>query len=111
MYIYLMVLTICSTMGLQAWRTLFDNFAVNIINLSGYHIGALQSIREIPGFLSLFVVYFLFIVKEHKLSALSVLLLGIGVAATGFFPSFYGLIFTTLLIYLLQMIPRDQQTY
>jgi hypothetical protein len=98
MYIYLMVLTICSTMGLQAWRTLFDNFAVNVINLSGHHIGALQSIREIPGFLSLFVVYFLFIIKEHRLSALSVLLLGCGVAATGFFPSFYGLIFTTLLM-------------
>jgi predicted MFS family arabinose efflux permease len=85
-------------MGLQAWRTLFDNFAVNVINLSGHHIGALQSIREIPGFLSLFVVYFLFIIKEHRLSALSVLLLGCGVALTGFFPSFYGLIFTTLLM-------------
>ncbi len=98
MYLYLMVLTICSTMGLQAWRTLFDNFAVNVINLNGHHIGALQSIREIPGFLSLFVVYFLFIIKEHKLSALSVLILGCGVASTGFFPSFYGLIFTTLLM-------------
>ena len=61
-------------------------------------MGALQSIREIPGFLALFVVYFLFIIKEHKLSALSVLLLGCGVAATGFFPSFYGLICTTLLM-------------
>mgnify|MGYP002822934269 CR=1 FL=1 len=98
MYIYLMVLTICSTMGLQAWRTLFDNFAVNVIGLGGHHMGALQSIREIPGFLALFVVYFLFIIKEHKLSALSVLLLGCGVAATGFFPSFYGLICTTLLM-------------
>ena len=98
MYTFLMVLTICSTMGLQAWRTLFDNFAVNVINLSGHHIGALQSIREVPGFLSLLIVYFLFIIKEHKLSALSVLLLGCGVAATGFFPSFYGLIFTTLIM-------------
>lgn len=98
MYLYLMVLTISSTMGLQAWRTLFDNFAVNVIDLSGYHIGALQSIREIPGFLALFVVYILFFIKEHRLSALSVLLLGFGVAATGFFPSFYGLIFTTLVM-------------
>jgi hypothetical protein len=98
MYIYLMVLTICSTMGLQAWRTLFDNFAVNIVDLNGNHIGMLQSIREIPGFLALLVVYFLLIIKEHKLSALSVLLLGCGVASTGFFPSFYGLIFTTLVM-------------
>ena len=98
MYIYLMVLTICSTMGLHAWRTLFDNFAVNVIDLNGSHIGALQSIREIPGFLALLVVYFLFIIKEHKLSALAVLILGIGISLTGLFPSFQGLIFTTLLM-------------
>ncbi len=98
MYLYLMVLTIFSTLGLQAWRTLFDNFAVNIVDLSGGHIGALQSIREIPGFLSLLVVYFLFIIKEHRLSALSVLILGLGIALTGYFPSFYGLIFTTLIM-------------
>ena len=98
MYVYLMVLTIFSTLGLQTWRTLFDNFAVNVVNLDGHHIGALQSVREIPGFLALLVVYFLFLVKEYRLSALSVLLLGLGVAATGMFPSFYGLIITTLIM-------------
>jgi len=98
MYLYLMVLTIASTVGLQTWRTLFDNFSVNIVGLDGYHIGILQSIREIPGFLALLVVYFLLIIKEHRLSALSVLILGAGVAFTGFFPSFYGLIFTTLIM-------------
>ncbi len=98
MFIYLMVLTISSTFGLQAWRTLFDNFAVNVVDLDGGHIGILQSIREIPGFLSLLVVYFLLVIKEHRLSALAVLLLGIGVAATGFFPTFHGLILTTLIM-------------
>lgn len=98
MYLYLMVLTIACTVGLHAWRTLFDNFAVNIIHLEGYHIGILQSIREIPGILSLLVVYVLFIIKEHRLSALSILILGLGVAATGFFPSFIGLGFTILIM-------------
>ncbi len=98
MYIYLMILTICSTMGLHAWRTLFDNFAVNIIHLDGHHIGIIQSVREIPGFLALLVVYFLLIIKEHKLSALSVLILGIGVAVTGFLPTFLGLMLTTLIM-------------
>lgn len=98
MYLYLMVLTIGSTIGLQSWRTLFDNFCVQVVNLSGSHIGLLQSVREIPGFLSLLVVYVLFFIKEHRLSALSVLILGLGITATGFFPSFYGLIFTTLLM-------------
>ena len=63
-----------------------------------FHIGFIQSVRELPGFLSLLVVYVLLIVKEHRLSAISVLILGIGVALTGLMPSFYGLIFTTLVM-------------
>ena len=98
MYVYLMVLVICATSGLHVWRTLFDNFAVNVVNLTGYHVGILQSVREIPGFLSLLIVYVLLIIKEHRLSALSILLLGIGVSLTGIFPTFYGLIFTTLIM-------------
>ena len=98
MYGFLLLLTICSTAGLHVWRTLFDNFAVNVVNLEGHHIGFIQSVRELPGFLSLLVVYVLLIVKEHRLSALSVLILGIGVALTGLMPSFYGLIFTTLIM-------------
>jgi len=98
MYRFLMVLTIFATAGLHVWRTLFDNFAVHVIDLNGSHIGILQSVREIPGFLALLVVYVLLIIKEHRLSALSVLVLGIGVVATGFFPTFYGLLFTTLIM-------------
>jgi hypothetical protein len=98
MYGFLLLLTICSTAGLHVWRTLFDNFAVHVVNLNGSHIGVLQSVREIPGFLALLVVYALLIIKEHRLSALSVLLLGIGVVLTGMLPSFYGLIFTTLIM-------------
>ena len=30
MYLYLIILTISSTMGLQTWRTLFNNFAVEV---------------------------------------------------------------------------------
>ena len=93
-----MVLVVCATAGLHVWRTLFDNFSVNVVNLTGYHIGILQSVREIPGFLSLLVVYVLLIIKEHRLSAISVLILGLGISLTGVFPTFYGLIFTTLIM-------------
>ncbi len=98
MYIYLMLLVIASTAGLHVWRSLFDNFAVNIIHLDGGHVGVLQSVREFPGFLSLLVVYLLLIIKEHRLSALSLIIMGLGVGATGLFPTFYGLMFTTLLM-------------
>jgi len=98
MYFYILILTLCATGGLQASRILFDNFAVHVIHLDGHHIGIIQSIREIPGFLALLVIYILLMVKEHRLASLSVLVLGLGVALTGFFPSFTGLIFTTLVM-------------
>ena len=98
MYSYLIVLTICSTAGLQCWLTLFDNFSVNIVGLEGKHIGLLQSVREIPGFLALLVTYVILIIKEHRLSALSIIILGAGLLVTGLLPSFYGLIFTTLIM-------------
>ncbi|MFC1857077.1 MFS transporter [Thermodesulfobacteriota bacterium] len=98
MYRYLAVLTISSAVGLQAWRTLFNNFAVETAGLEGKHIGVIQSVREIPGFLALLVVFAILIVREHRLSAGSILALGLGVAATGLFPSYLGLVFTTLIM-------------
>jgi predicted MFS family arabinose efflux permease len=98
MFLYLVVLTICSTIGLQAWLTLFNNFAVDIAGLHGNNIGVIQSLREVPGFLALLAVYVIMIIKEHRLSAVSVLFLGLGLAATGFFPSYPGLISTTLVM-------------
>lgn len=98
MYSYLIILSICSSAGLQCWQILFDNFAVNVVGLDGYHIGILQSVREIPGFLALLVTYVLFIIKEHHLAALSVALLGVGIFLTGLLPSFSGLIITTLIM-------------
>jgi hypothetical protein len=98
MYWYLVVLTIASTAGLQAWTTLFNNFAVEAARLDGDRIGIIQSIREIPGFLALLAILVIRVIQEHRLSALSILLLGLGLAATGFFPSFAGLCMTTLLM-------------
>jgi len=45
---FLMVLTICSTIGLQAWLTLFNNFAADQVGLTGREVGVIQSVREIP---------------------------------------------------------------
>ncbi len=98
MYVYLAVLTICSTAGLQCWRTLFDNFSVNVVGLEGSHIGILQSVREIPGFLALCVTFVIMFIREHKLSSVSIIIMGAGVFATGFFPSFSGLVFTTIVM-------------
>ena len=98
MYRFLVVLTIASTLGLESWLTLFNNFAVEVVTLEGNQIGIIQSIREIPGFLAVLVVYILLIIKEHRLSALAIIVLGLGMALTGLLPSFSGLIFSTLIM-------------
>ncbi|NOZ75645.1 MAG: MFS transporter [FCB group bacterium] len=98
MYRFLALLTIASTTGLQTWRTLFNNFAVETIHLEGNHIGVIQSVREIPGFLALLAVYLFLVLKEHRVSALAILTLGLGVGLTGLMPSYGGLIFTTLIM-------------
>jgi hypothetical protein len=98
MYRFLMVLTISSTLGLQVWRTLFNNFSVEVAALDGGHIGIIQSVRELPGLLTLLVIFVLMLIKEHRLSALSILVLGLGVSVTGLFPSFLGLLLTTLIM-------------
>jgi len=98
MYWYLLLLVVAMTTGFQAWRTLFNNYAIDEIGINGFQAGIIQSVREIPGFLALLVVYLLLIFKEHRIAAYSVLLMGIGVLATGLLPSFGGLIITTLLM-------------
>jgi len=98
MYRYLIVFTVCSTMGLQTWLTLFNNFAVDVAGLGGNHIGVIQSVREIPGFLALLAVFVIMLIKEHRVSALSIIILGLGLAVTGWFPSYAGLLATTLVM-------------
>lgn len=98
MYRYLAVLTIASAAGIETWMILFNNFAVEIAGLKGSHIGAIQSAREIPGFLTLLVIFVIMVIKEHRLSALSILTLGVGVLLTGWFPSYAGLLMTTVLM-------------
>ena len=98
MYSYLMILVISATAGLQGWMALFTNFANDIIKVDGFEIGLTQSVREIPGFLTFLVIYVIIFVKEHRLSAWSVILLGIGVGITGYFTTLTGLLFTTMIM-------------
>lgn len=80
------------------WRVLLNNFAVETIGMNGAQVGLLQSVREIPGLLGVGVILLLWVFAEQRLVAIALLALGIGTAATGFFPSQVGLVCTTLLM-------------
>lgn len=80
------------------WMALINNFAVERAAFTGADMGALQSLREIPGLLSFTAVFLLFFLREQTLAVVSLLLLGIGTSLAGFFPSFWGLVCTTMLM-------------
>jgi len=95
---FLVILTAASTIGLQGYTILFNNFAAEMVHLDGSKVGMIQSIREIPGLLTLLLVFVLLLVREHRLAALSVVLLGLGTAITGLFPTYSWLICTTVIM-------------
>jgi hypothetical protein len=95
---FLAVMTASSMVGLQGYTILFNNFAVEVAGLDGQAVGVIQSVREVPGFLSLLAVFVMLVIREHRLSALSIALLGLGAGITGLFPSYAGIAFTTLVM-------------
>jgi len=80
------------------WVALLNNFSVEVASFTGAEIGTLHSIREIPGLLAFTAVFFLLMMREQIFALVSLLILGISIAATGFFPTVYGLYLTTLLM-------------
>jgi hypothetical protein len=85
-------------LSFAAWQALLNNFAIERAAFTGAEIGILQSLREVPGFLAFAVVFLLFLVREQRLAYLSLLLLGLGTAVTGYFPSVLGLYVTTVVM-------------
>ena len=91
-------MTVAMTLAFATWMALLNNFVVERAAFTGKEIGLLQSIREIPGFLAFTAVFVLLIVKEQTFAYLSLAVLGIGVAVSGYFPSVVGLYLTTFIM-------------
>jgi predicted MFS family arabinose efflux permease len=94
----LILISVAMPISFSTWMALINNFAVERAQFTGVEIGILQSVREIPGFLSFAVIFVLLLLREQALALLSLGLLGIGVALTGFFPNFVGLLLTTVVM-------------
>jgi hypothetical protein len=93
---HLMILTFAAAMAQYGWSSMYTNYAVEAIGVTGEQTGIVHALREMPGLLSVGMILCLMWVSEHTLMALSVLCLGLGVMATGFFPSFPGLVTTAV---------------
>jgi len=94
----IVALTVASSVGLQLWLQLFNNFAVEQVGCGAVQVGAVQSVREIPGLLAFLAVYCLLLLREQHLAAVAVMTLGVGLAATGFATHFPILLLVTLVM-------------
>jgi len=93
----LILLAIAMPIAFSTWVALLNNFVIEVSGFSGVEIGWLQSVREVPGFLAVCVIFILFLISEQRLAYISLTLLALAVAVTAIFPTFKGLIFTTLI--------------
>ncbi len=86
------------SLSFATWMALLNNFAIERAAFTGAEMGVLQSLREVPGFLAFTAVFVLLILREQTFAILALALLGLGTALTGIFPSFIGLICTTVIM-------------
>ncbi len=93
----LMLMAAAMQLAFASWSALQYNFAHEMLSFTGREIGIQQSIREIPGFLSFAAVFFLFAMREQTFAMVSLLLLGLRTAATGYFPTATGFYITTFI--------------
>ncbi len=66
--------------GFFMYQVLFTNFAADEINILPSELGLLESIREIPGLLSIFIAAATMYLLEPRLAGIALLLMAVGVA-------------------------------
>lgn len=94
----LLIMAFIMPLAFSTWAALINNFSKEAAEFTGREIGILQSLREVPGFLAFTAVFLLVFIKEQRLAMVSLLLLGVGVLLTGFFPTVLGLYVTTVVM-------------
>jgi hypothetical protein len=97
-FVFLAAISFTNWIGYASWSSLFNNFAKEAAGFSGFDIGLAQSVREIPGFLAFTALALFLIMREQVLAYASLLLLGFGIALTGYFPSLGGVLATTFIM-------------
>ncbi|HHI4956566.1 MFS transporter [Vibrio parahaemolyticus] len=95
---FLLLISIIVPIAFSTWMALLNNFVIEKANFDGADIGLLQSVREIPGFLAFTAVFVLLFIREQRFMLVSLAMLTLGTALIGYFPTLYGLLFTTLLM-------------
>lgn len=95
--VLLLLMAVAMPLAFSTWSALLNNFVIEVARFDGSDIGWLHSIREIPGFMAIGVIFVILFMREQTLALISLLLLGAATAVTAWFPSFTGLMLTTFI--------------
>lgn len=83
--------------GFQVWRTVFNNLAVEDLGLEAIAVGAIQSIREVPGLMGFLLVVMVAVFgSELRSMGFNIIILGLGLVLTGLAQNFVTLVLGTL---------------
>ncbi|MEM6595578.1 MAG: MFS transporter [Pseudomonadota bacterium] len=93
----LFLMAFAMPIAFATWSALLNNFVIEMAGFTGVEIGWLHTVREIPGFLAIGVIFLIIFVREQVLGLASLVLLGAASALTAYFPSFGGILLLTLL--------------
>jgi hypothetical protein len=93
----LLLMAFAMPVAFATWSALLNNFVIEVAGFTGVEIGWLHTVREIPGFLAIGVIFLIIFVREQVLGLISLILLGVATAMTSYFPQFGGILMLTLL--------------
>ncbi|MBO9406506.1 MFS transporter [Shimia sp. R9_1] len=93
----LFLMALAMPIAFNTWSALLNNFVVELADFDGADAGLLHTVREIPGFLAVAVIFLILFIREQVLGTISLLLLGVATALTAYFPSMGGILMITLL--------------
>ncbi|MEL7276267.1 MAG: MFS transporter [Pseudomonadota bacterium] len=96
-FVLLLLMAAAMPIAFSTWSALQVNFAIEAAGFDGKDNGWLHTVREIPGFLAVGVIAVILFMREQVLGLVSLILLGFAVAITAWFPTFEGLLVTTML--------------
>ena len=96
--VFLLILfAIAMPLSFNTWNALLNNFVIEAAGFDGAAIGWPHTVREIPGFLAIGVIAIIIFMREQVLGIVSLVMLGAATAVTAWFPTFEGLLVTTMI--------------
>lgn len=88
-FIMLAVMSFCFGMAMSAQENIVTNYFEDVLGLKGPQFGYITAIREVPGFLLIFLTALFYRLSIQRLTALALVLLAVGYVLFGLSDSFW----------------------